>query len=118
VGLIDAEGGGGGRGGGSGKGGKGSVTTNKLLNRLLGMRVEMQGQIFSYFDTILRKVCACVGVRVCVWVCVCVCVWVWVCVCVRVRVCLACATLTQSARPAQTCRQPGTLPRQGVHAHP
>jgi hypothetical protein len=32
--------------------GKG-LSTNKLLNRLLGMHVEMQGQIFGYFSTTL-----------------------------------------------------------------
>lgn len=33
-----------------------ALSTNKLLNRLLGMHVEMQGQIFGYFSTILDKV--------------------------------------------------------------
>jgi hypothetical protein len=33
------------------------VSTNKLLNRLLGLRVELQGQTFGYFSTILDKVC-------------------------------------------------------------
>lgn len=41
-----------------------SVSTNKLLNRLLGLRVELQGQIFGYFSTILDKVrggwCVCI----------------------------------------------------------
>lgn len=35
-----------------------ALTTNKLLNRLLGMPVETQGQIFAYFTTILDKVIA------------------------------------------------------------
>jgi len=33
-----------------------ALSTNKLLNRLLGMHVELQGQIFGYFSTILDKV--------------------------------------------------------------
>lgn len=31
-------------------------STNKLLNRLLGMHVELQGQVFGYFSTILDQV--------------------------------------------------------------
>jgi hypothetical protein len=37
--------------------GKGkSVSIHMLLNKLLGMRVEMQGQLFSYFSAIMDKV--------------------------------------------------------------
>jgi hypothetical protein len=37
--------------------GKGkSASIHMLLNKLLGMRVEMQGQLFSYFSAIMDKV--------------------------------------------------------------
>lgn len=31
-------------------------TVHMLLNKLLGMKVEMQGQVFGYFSAILEKV--------------------------------------------------------------
>lgn len=37
---------------GKGKG----VSVHMLLNKLLAMRVEMQGQLFSYFSAIMDKV--------------------------------------------------------------
>jgi hypothetical protein len=41
--------------------GKGkSASIHMLLNKLLGMRVEMQGQLFSYFSAIMDKVGAAV----------------------------------------------------------
>lgn len=39
-----------------------TVTIHMLLNRLLGMRVEMQGQLFGYFSAILDKV-GCIKLR-------------------------------------------------------
>lgn len=37
-------------------GSKKGASVHALLNKLLGMRVEMQGQLFGYFSAILDKV--------------------------------------------------------------
>jgi hypothetical protein len=47
---------------GKGKG----ASVHMLLNKLLGIRVEMQGQLFSYFSAIMDKVRRSTQIAVCI----------------------------------------------------